>query len=513
MEYNINKELTALSETLFEGCQEQPVDLDFNLPDYCPDVQKILKCQVCPRITGRNISADRLDVDGIAIVRLLYIDAVKMCVRCCEHSLPFSSSFNLKSSPQNAVVFTKTKIEYVNCRALSPRRLDIHGAFSICAKVVGKESHEIVTGIEQSDIEEKKKTIVVGSVTGIGQDQFSIEEVMELNPGKPEIESIVRTDVSVAVSDYKTVANKLVIKGEATVRVLYVSDLDQGNLETIEYSIPISQIVDVDGIDDDCVCDVNLEVLNYDIRTQADGSGEDNLLAIELKLVATAIAYTDSEVNILTDAYSRTYDTELEYKQITIPRLAECIDEVYISKETLEIENENVSQVIDIWSDISSINAKLEDESLVFTGKFNACILACNEESKTFYVERMIDFTHSVPWTNKSKSIECKPNICILSMSYRITGSGDLELRTEVKIDAPVYEMNVHKFINGIYVNEDKLRKKDSDAALTIYYADQGEDLWDIAREYCTSVDAIKNENELDGEILENRKMLLIPMS
>lgn len=513
MEYNISKKLTALRETLFEGCQEQPVDLDFNLPDYCPDVQKILKCQVCPRITSRNISADRLDVDGVAIVKLLYIDAVKMCVRCCEHSLPFSNSFNLKSSPQDAVVFTKTKIDYVNCRALSPRRFDVHGAFSICAKVVGKENHEIVTGVEQSDIEEKKKTIIVGNVTGIGQEQFSIEEVMELNPGKPEIESIVRTDVSVSVNDYKTVANKLVVKGEATVRVLYVSDLDQGSLETIEYSIPVSQIVDVDGIDDDCVCDVSLEVLNYDIKTQADGSGEDNLLALELKLVATAIACANSEVSILTDAYSRTYDTDLEYKQITIPKLAECIDEVCISKETLEIESKNVSQVIDIWSDIASINAKLEDENIVFTGKFNACILAYNGDNQTFYVERMIDFTHSIPWTDKSQSIDCKPNICILSMSYRITGSGDLEIRTEIKINAPVYEMNVHKFINGIYINEDKLRKKDSGAALTIYYADQGEDLWDIAREYCTSVDAIKSENELDSEILKDRKMLLIPMS
>ena len=51
-------------------------------------------------------------------------------------------------------------------------------------------------------------------------------------------------------------------------------------------------------------------------------------------------------------------------------------------------------------------------------------------------------------------------------------------------------------------------------AALTIYYADEGEELWNIAKKYCTSVEKIQNENEIDTDVdkLQGRNMLFIPM-
>ena len=68
------------------------------------------------------------------------------------------------------------------------------------------------------------------------------------------------------------------------------------------------------------------------------------------------------------------------------------------------------------------------------------------------------------------------------------------------------------KIISEIRADEDRPRARDTSAALSIYYADPGESLWDIARAYCTSVDAIRQENNLTGEFVESRGMLLIPM-
>ena len=65
---------------------EQPIDLDFSLPDYCPDIQKILKCQIYPTITEQTIS-DRLDVEGEVLVKLLYLDSGKKrgaLLRVCQ---------------------------------------------------------------------------------------------------------------------------------------------------------------------------------------------------------------------------------------------------------------------------------------------------------------------------------------------------------------------------------------------------------------------------------------------
>ena len=208
MDYHVTKEALAVCETVFDGVQEQPVDLDFTLPDYCPDIQRILKCQVYPRIHSRSISGDRLEIEGNVTVKLLYLDEDRAAVRCCEHTESFSASLNLKKSPQNAVALTKTQVEYVNCRAVSPRKLDIHGAFSICARVLSRVEQDIVCSIPGDDIQQKVKPVQTGSVTGISQQQFTVSEVLEIGQGKPEAESIVRTDVCAIMEDYKAIAKK-----------------------------------------------------------------------------------------------------------------------------------------------------------------------------------------------------------------------------------------------------------------------------------------------------------------
>ena len=51
----------------------------------------------------------------------------------------------------------------------------------------------------------------------------------------------------------------------------------------------------------------------------------------------------------------------------------------------------------------------------------------------------------------------------------------------------------------------------DGDYALKLYFADDGEDIWDIAKKYKTSVSAVMEENDLGGDSVSGR-MLLIPI-
>ena len=102
MEYQMQRESCAVCETVFEGTKEQPIDLDFTLPDYCPDIERILKCRVTPSLTSRNLSADMLELDGSVLMSLYYLDAKKQAIRLCEHTMPFSCSFSWKTGAEEA---------------------------------------------------------------------------------------------------------------------------------------------------------------------------------------------------------------------------------------------------------------------------------------------------------------------------------------------------------------------------------------------------------------------------
>ena len=80
--------------------------------------------------------------------------------------------------------FVKAKVEYVNCRATSPRKLDIHGAFSVCAKVLEHVPQDILCDIEGDDIQQMKSEIEASNIAGMTQEAFSVSEVLEISSGK-----------------------------------------------------------------------------------------------------------------------------------------------------------------------------------------------------------------------------------------------------------------------------------------------------------------------------------------
>ena len=68
MRMETNTERYEGFEQIFDGVQECPVDTEYTLPDYCADIQKILKCIVTPEVTSVSAAGDSLTIDGCASI-------------------------------------------------------------------------------------------------------------------------------------------------------------------------------------------------------------------------------------------------------------------------------------------------------------------------------------------------------------------------------------------------------------------------------------------------------------
>ena len=81
MEYHLNKRSVSQRRNALDTASEQSVDFDLTLPDYCPDIERILSCNLDPKIYIANVSGDRLNIEGGACVRVMYADGDSGCVR------------------------------------------------------------------------------------------------------------------------------------------------------------------------------------------------------------------------------------------------------------------------------------------------------------------------------------------------------------------------------------------------------------------------------------------------
>lgn len=512
MNYDVSRDNLSVRNLEFEGCQEIPVDIDFSLPDYCPDIQRILKCQVCPNITARNVSGDRLNVEGTACIRIIYLDSDNMRIRCCENSAPFSTSIDIRTTPENAVALTSARTEYINCRAVSPRKVDLHGAFSICAKIYSKNSRNVSCCVSGKDIQQKIENTMGSNLVGMGQQQFSINEMLEMGENKPAPEMIIRSDISMILSDYKTTPNKVVVKGEAILKILYMDDLSSGNLQTMEYSIPISQIIDVPGADADCKYIMTGEVLSHDEQIHSENEENPGMISTEIKIAATVMAYTEKELGIVSDIYSTDHDLKTESESLNLNKLKDIIKENFSHKSSVDLPETSASKIVDVWSDACSAKATNQGDKLVFKGKMNLCILALDVDNIPFYIERIIEFERSREFNENPGDVVAEITIIPTSIGYSIPRDNKVDIKIDFDVSGAVYLNQRHNMITSAETDESKPKNKDCDASLTIYFASEGEPLWDIARSYYTSVNAIKQENDISEDISPKNGMLLIPM-
>lgn len=102
-----------------------------------------------------------------------------------------------------------------------------------------------------------------------------------------------------------------------------------------------------------------------------------------------------------------------------------------------------------------------------------------------------------------------QPVVNISSVSYSITDDG-IEIRCSLLMQGCMYVCGTSQIIKQIELNENSEKQKCDDYSLKLYFADENEDVWNIAKRYNTSAAAIESENEVtDGKV---SGLLLIPI-
>ncbi len=507
MDFKVINKAIAVPETLFDGFDERPVDCDFVLPDYYPDIAAVLKCTLRPVVQSKQLSGDRMLVDGVAVIQVLYLDEARRCVRSCEFSKPFTSTFPVKASIGAPCAWVSAKTDYCNCRATSPRRLDVHGAFSVRLKMQAEGGTDVVSALS-GDTVYTRKNVVSYSVPAVSAEKsFTLSEVLELGQGKPSAESLVRGDAVPVLNDCKLLANKVIVKGDLLMKNLYICDSESGETQQVRHEIPFSQIIDVEGLDEEWLCDVRLDIASSEIQITQNQNGENRLLEVNIKLIASVQCYRTGMTEVVTDAYSTRCPLKSESRRLD----TECLKAIQHSdstiRESLDLPEDGVASVMDIWCEAVPVSETCEDGKSKLAGRLMISMLAKDAQGIVSYFERPSDFT--LEYDDDCNAVAS--DIRVMDADYSMTGAGKIEIRAELSVTRRCYAVDSFTALSEVTADEEASFPAEK-AALKIYYANSGESLWEIAKACHTSMDAVMEENALASDILPKDTMLLVPL-
>ena len=494
-------------DPVFDGSCEVPIDTEYNLPDYCPDIQKVLKCRAVPEISSYGISEDTLRCEGVCDIRVLYLDPRGEGLKCCDFTKEFSATIKVKSAQEKAVAWVRAAVEHVNCRAVNARRIDLHLAVSLKALAVVQRQEQIPCSLEDRGLEKRMESRQASQAVNAVSHQFTVEDRIPLKNGKPPIEEILRKDITCRVTECKLAQGQISFSGRADVAFLYRSSVD-GALEKMSSSLEFNQVLECEGVTEDCLCDLRVVSGESNLQTREDDVGEYTSVDVSAKVFVTAFLYQSCQVEYISDAYSIRGPLELRFAQSSLLDAREVYTEVLKKKCSLTVTGEEIQKILDLWCEQESVQSSCVEGKLTYRVRYTICMLYRGESGRVAYMEK--NFEHSFSTELSVSAAQRGDTVSLTDLwEYRIADKNTVEASVETWVSSLLYSREPVKYLASAAM-EEGAQPYPHRPRLTVYYGSSGERLWDIAKSHRALLSDLREQNDLYDEALPDARPLII---
>ncbi len=508
MEIKTEKAGIVIEKVVFDQVVEQSIDANFTLPEYMPEISRVLKCFSKPMILDKTVTGQTVTVDGDVLVNCIYSDTEGGIHNYC-YTVPFRKSIDL---PCTDKFFTEVKLKtnYLNYRPTGQRRIDIHGAVGICIKAIRTEEADVLSNVEGKSIEILKNVISYTEPITRIEKNLIIEEDLDFASDSQPIESIIDFETSAEIDDAKIISGKVIVKGTFNIHLLYVPK-NAKRCQIYDTNIPFSSMLDKGGLDDDSQCNSTVTVCAVDIKEKKSLDSNTVGVTLEAKLTVAAELTEKKDIALITDGFSTLYDSEITFKDIEYSRFLGEINEHYICKKSIELGEGGLENAAEIKSAVTNETVSKEDGKIKISGTVTVYILGFDNEKNPVFYEKPLDFTYYFPFENLPENANLSSLCTISDTTYTLSGNDKVDIRADMIVSCKISALEKLSVISDIKIDENKKKNSPKDFQVAVYYGGTNESVWDIAKRYNTSPDSIIKANGLADEQLTAGKMLLIP--
>lgn len=471
------------------------------VPDTMPDIGSILCTCGTLLIRSKDLSEGRARVDANIPVKVTYQPESGEGLCLLEVNVPLSVTAECPEINEECLCDVRLCLVSLDTKMLNPRKISVRA--DACAEIVCYRSERLVLPelpVEKTEgLFRKESEAMITTVSELQEKTFVLTDEFRLAAGKPAVAKILCQKTLLDTEEVKSVGGKLVLKGRAKSLLLYLSQ--EGTPAAVEFSTGFSQIIECEHASDSAkvTASVLLSGAYYDITA----SGEGTMIGMELHLVAQITVYEQQCVCYLSDAYSNCYEASLSITEEQVGNFEREILLRDILREVVETPLTPV-EIVGAMAEPGCIAVKEEELSLpVSVQLFYKCAagqLHCLRRS--YSVKFRADLTTEEQVWSVSASLQ---------ELYAVLGSGGIELRMPVEITALVFSEKKLRMITGVSWDEEHPTDLSRMPSLVLCTVCSEDDLWLLAKENCSSIEAIIRANSLETRSGEWKRLLLIP--
>lgn len=507
MELELNKTTLDNYESSGEVTLTQEETTEVIVPDYCPDIARIIAADGKVYIHSRELRDGKAGIAGTVRVTVLYTPDGEGGIRTLEFTMPFNAESDNRALADCVFLDADTHTEFLESRMLNPRKVFTH--CKLVTRLTGyqKAPLSFCTDLEAEDrlcVEKRQEQQRVTLLTHITEKDFTFTEEMNLSPGREGAAELLNSQVCGSVTESKIVGSKLIFKGVFSVSLLYRSV--DGKYYTTSSELPFSQIMEVEGAAEGCIPSLRLQMTGTDLQIDGDDA-EGRQISVTLYLHAIALLREEQEITLLNDLYSTSYETAYEAVPLSITGFYETFTRRHTVREVLEI-GVVADSILSLSASCGTVSVSREGEATVLRTEVSVQALYLDEGGVPLVVERSFDITSQLELPE-----DCKVSACAICPE-EIQGSlGDrgIEVRFPVDFRAEAVSRLKKICINSAKLDTESTKETVGAPSLVLRCLGKQESAWDLAKKYNTTISMILAANQLEDGEIPREKLLLIP--
>ncbi len=484
------------------------VSEEFTLPDYVPEIRKLLHTKVGVLPESRYMSDEgedtSLELGGTVTYLLIYTDDEgTLC------SLPLTSNYETKAViiSHPTTVFIDTVADSVAPRVLAPRKITLKTRLK--SRIQGWENREEKEKIEnkstadelfieRSHREVKSLGIKQVSLGGIKvSDRLDTQGVVSPHP--------LWCDATTTISDVRAQNNSVSVRGEARIKCVCMS---AGDAVTITKELPIAEEIEAQGA---CLGDMARVISRpVSLSVSSEQNGEDTELFFDLSCELEGEVIRNTTCSVTQDCYSTKCETQEEYKFIDTYSALRVQSGSFTLSEGVKRKSKDITKIIDILCDPVYEKTEIKGGRATVLGKLCVAVIgSCQGDDQITYQSENyeIPFKYSADaGATKEPFVRC--DISVGANSARIDGE-KLQVNAEIYVALEILDKESVKTLASCTLKKDGEIKKDA-GCVRVYFPKEGDTLWDVAKKYHTTVAALKDQNSVeDAEPLTSRTIII----
>jgi len=495
---------------------QMTLDDDFNVPDSKPDISKLIKTQGEVKFDDQKIMNGKLYVNGSLHFCVLYLsDESGRPIHSIKGQIPFNETVNLNDNCNQDNANVKWEIEDLNAGIINSRKLSLKALVRLLVSVEDIYDEEGVTDIENAeDVNTISKTIDITSVAVNKKDSYRFRDEIVLPSGKSCISEILYDEVELKNLDIRLLTDKFSIKGELGVFMLYLGDGEESPIEYYETELPFSSTIDCNGCNEDMTPDINLMITGKNLEVKPDSDGEERIIDVETVLELNIKIYEETQLDILKDMYSPNREITPMFKEANYENLlmkntnkARITDRIKIAMDSprlLQICHGSGEVKLD---EVYPVENGLQAEGVI---DMSILYISADDNSPIQAIKASIPFSQLIEIKDLKPTSVFDIRAYLEQINIMMLDTEEVEVKANIVFNVIVFDQLSEDFLIDYREEPLDLNRLQAMPSMTGYVVKPDDTLWKIAKMYHTTVDTIKEINDLESDSIYPGDHLLI---